>query len=142
MLNNHDAKTEQFTSLLERFQNLRTIILHDLAIMEDFILPIINACPAARSLKRLKLHSVQILHDWHALDILNACPVLSRLCLLGCRELVEVRLELGSLKSVDLDMCVGLRSVRFECDSLTNLQVRNKCVHLCVCAVDCSLTGI
>jgi len=287
MLNKHDAKTEQFTSLLERFQNLRTIILHDLAIMEDFILPIINACPAARSLKRLELHSVRILHDRHALalspppanddgyncdrvgnngsnetlrhvvlsgtmfcsyqnvlksfttsprlqylelsgcrlltdsdvhhfittrttrlknlhqdttttstninhhhhriydqihtlslsnssqltkpkikspllhtlnlsncpllktlpqfccpnltdldlsyctslrdptvvDILNACPVLSRLCLLGCRELVEVRLESGSLRSVDLDMCVGLRSVRFECDSLTNLQI-------------------
>ena len=39
-------------------------------------------------------------------------------------------------------MCVGLRSVRFEFDSLTNLQVRNKCVDLCVCAVDWLLTGI
>jgi len=286
MHNEYDAKRQQFTSLLERFQNLRTIILHDLEIMQDSILPIINACPAARSLKRLELHNVRIVHDRHALalpppplpanddgcnsgiglrhvvvsgtmfcsyqnvlksfttsphlqylelsgcrlltdgdvhhlittrtrllnshhqdiatvnttniyshnhhhhhhindqlhslslpnspkltkpklkspilhtidlsrcphlqtlpkfccpnlidlnlsycsklmdgtvmDVVTACLVLRRLSLLGCRRLGEIRLESGSLRSVNLDLCEGLRSVGFECDRLDALQI-------------------
>jgi len=67
--NETDSKKQQLTCLFQRFKYLRTVILHDLSSIQDSILPIINTCAAASTLKHLELHGLRILKDGHVLKL-------------------------------------------------------------------------